>query len=487
MDPHDGRPDAGWRPVPGPVDRESFDRAQRRHRRASWRWTLACAVAIGLVGIPLSAAVSPLLLAVVAILGDLTNLVVHTPDLLAPFRDALRDEQVADVPRLVVTVVVALLVPGAVAITACWLAVRRLFRRAGTPADLLAMGAREPRTGDFEEHQLANVVAEIAIASGLPPPSVHVIDSPAANAAVTGSSAGDAAVVVSRGLLDGLGRDETQGVVAHLVGRIGNGDLGIARTMASLYYTLGLFSAVLTAPTERRARRALGPILHMVVRPSLARRHPRRAVEASVALLEAQGGGTDPSDTSQPNGCLSMLLLPVMAAQLAFVMNQMIFTSFLINPLLRRAWRARAELADATAVELTRYPDGLAAAIVALNHTGRVIPGTEALAHQFVVGDEGANPRSGTNVSPLAGFQPKVGRRIAQLRAMGSTVQYQDARARMGPRAKVLLLVIGGPLVVLFYAVMLGISVALTGVAFMLYMMFLVGPVLVLDTVLRGG
>jgi heat shock protein HtpX len=316
---------------------------------------------------------------------------------------------------------------------------------------------------------------------------VHVVDSPVANAAVTGSSAGDAAVVVSRGLLDNLGRDETQGVVAHLVARIGNGDLGIARTMASLYYTLGLMSAVLTAPTERGARRALGPVLRLMVRPGTARRHPERAVEASVALLEAQGGGADSTGTSQPNGCLSVLLLPVMAAQLAFVMNQMIFSWLLVNPLLKRAWRARALLADATAVELTRHPDGLAAALAGLTRVGGIVPGTEALAHQFVVGPEVSGHASAGKQYPLTGFQPKVGRRIRRLRALGATVDFEETRPRMGRVAKVLLVLVGGPLILVFYAVMLGICVALTGVAFMLYMLFLVGPVVVLDSLLRGG
>ena len=471
--------------MPGPVDRESFDRAQRRHRRASWRWTLACAVAIALIGIPLSAALSPLLVAVVVILNDLANLVIHTPDLLGPFRDAFENDRVADVPRLVVTVVVVLVVPGAVALTAAWVAVRRLFRHAGTEAELLAMGAREPRPGDLQEHQLVNVVAEIAIAGGLPPPPVYVVDSPVANAAVTGSSPDDAAVVVSRGLLDGLNREETQGVVAHLLGRVGNGDLAIARTIASLYYTLGLCSAVLTAPTERRARRALGPILRLLVRPRSAEQHPERAKEAALALLEAQGGGGD--ETVEAKGCLSVLLLPLMAAQLAFVMNQLLFTLFLVNPILRRAWRARSALADATAVELTRYPDGLAAGLVALTRCGGVIPGTEPVAHLFVVGPQASGPADPKHDSPLAGFQPKMGRRLTLLRAMGATVEFDEGDRRLGAGAKLVLILVGGPFVVLFYALMLGISVAMTGIAFALYMMFLVGPVLVLDTLLRGG
>jgi hypothetical protein len=80
-----------------------------------------------------------------------------------------------------------------------------------------------------------------------------------------------------------------------------------------------------------------------------------------------------------------------------------------------------------------------------------------------------------------------MGRRLSHLRAMGATVGFDEGDRRLGAGAKVLLILVGGPFVVLFYALMLGISVAMTGVAFALYMMFLVGPVLVLDTLLRGG
>lgn len=473
-----------WRPVPGPIDRESFEHAQRRHRRASWRWTLAVAAAVAVMGIPLSAAISPLILAGVTIVVDLAGKVVPTPDLLAPFRQLFNDEPITDVVAVVVAVTVALLVPGAAVLTLCWIRIRRLFRQAGTAAELDALGARPLRPGDLEERQLANVVAEIALAAGVPPPEVRVIDSPVANAAVVGSAPADAVVVVSRGLLDGLGRDETQGVVAHLVARAGNGDLGIGRTIAGLYYTLGFVSAVLTAPTERKGRRAAGPVLRLMLRPGAAKRHPERAAAASAALLDAQGGGGD-AESVDHNGLVSMLLLPVLAAQMAFVMTQLIISSFVITPMLKRAWRSRAELADASAVELTRYPDGLAAGLVELSRIGGEVPGTQALAHLFVVGPTGSGRVAGGE-SPLRGFQTRLDRRLKQLTALGSTVPYTPRR-RMGPLAKLLLVVIGGPFIVLLYALMLGICVALMGIAAMLYMLFLVGPVFVLHAVLRGN
>lgn len=474
-----------YRPVPGPVDRESFEHAQRRHRRASRRWTVAVALAVAVMGIPLSAAISPLVLSVVTLALDAAGRVATTPDLLSPFRQAFNGQPVTDVPRLVVAAAVALLVPGAVVLTLCWVRIRRLFRQAGTAAELDALSARPPTPGDFEEHQLANVVAEIALAAGLPAPDVQLIDSPVANAAVVGSGPGDATVVVSRGLLDALGRDETQGVVAHLVGRVGNGDLAIGRTIASLYYTLGFVSSVLSAPTDRKDRRAAGPALRLMVRPGSAHEHPERVAAASAALLDAQGGGSSGSDTVEPNGCLSVLLLPILAAQMAFVMNQLIISSFVITPLLKRAWRARSELADATAVALTRHPDGLAGGLAELARVGGEVPGTAALAHLFVVGPSSVGGGGRSGAFPLRGFQSKLDRRMKQLSALGATVPYQPRR-KIGRTAKLLLVVIGGPFIILFYVLMLGIGIALLGIAAMLYMLFLVGPVFVLHAVLRG-
>ncbi len=82
---------------------------------------------MALIGIPLSAALSPLVVAVAVVVDDIANRVVSTPDLLGPFRDLMASNHVADVPRLVVSLGIVLVLPGAVALVACWVAVRRLF------------------------------------------------------------------------------------------------------------------------------------------------------------------------------------------------------------------------------------------------------------------------------------------------------------------------------------------------------------------------
>src|SRR5271165_3356807 len=60
---------AGYRPVPGPVDRASFLAEQRRNRRSSWVFGWFAALAVLATGIPLSIVVAPLLYALFLPLG----------------------------------------------------------------------------------------------------------------------------------------------------------------------------------------------------------------------------------------------------------------------------------------------------------------------------------------------------------------------------------------------------------------------------------
>lgn len=156
------------------------------------------------------------------------------------------------------------LVPGMLFMLGCWVVLRALFRKGGTGGVLLTIGAREPRSGDFEERQLVNVVEEIAIAGGIPSPRVMLLDSDVANAAVVGSGSRDATLVVSRALLDDLDRDSTQGILANLVASIGNGDLRGARSILAVFETFGLAAVLLKIPISRGARRMFWRILRYV-------------------------------------------------------------------------------------------------------------------------------------------------------------------------------------------------------------------------------
>ncbi len=90
-----------------------------------------------------------------------------------------------------------------------------------------SMGGRpvDFNTLDPAEKQLANVVEEIAIASGMPVPALYVLDNePGINAFAAGWSADNAAIGVTRGALEHFTRRELQGVIAHEFSHIANGD-----------------------------------------------------------------------------------------------------------------------------------------------------------------------------------------------------------------------------------------------------------------------
>jgi Zn-dependent protease with chaperone function len=81
-------------------------------------------------------------------------------------------------------------------------------------------------TSDPKERQLLNVVEEMAIASGVPVPSIYVLDSEKGiNTFSAGHDIGDAAIGVTRGCLHVLNRDELQAMVAHEFSHVLNGDI----------------------------------------------------------------------------------------------------------------------------------------------------------------------------------------------------------------------------------------------------------------------
>jgi len=231
-------------PVTALRDRTSFFDAQRRNRRATWRLSVVSILAAVVMGIPLALIVTPLLYAITLIAAFVLNYFQPLPanfwlqaDRLAHFAaiagNWLFNHQPAD-PVSLATGATVLLLPGGTLSVALWLGVNALFERAGVGGALLALKAREPNPADVHELRLADVVQEMAIAAGVPAPCILVIDAPAANAAVIGTSPEDARIVVTRGLVECLNRDELEGALAHLVASIGNGDLKIAFRVTSV-------------------------------------------------------------------------------------------------------------------------------------------------------------------------------------------------------------------------------------------------------------
>ncbi|MEL7157336.1 MAG: M48 family metalloprotease, partial [Actinomycetota bacterium] len=110
-----------------------------------------------------------------------------------------------------------------------------------------SMGGRavDFNTLDAGEKQLANVVEEIAIASGMPVPAVYVLDDePGINAFAAGWTADNAAIGVTRGALQHLNRRELQGVIAHEFSHISNGDTRVKTRIIGWVYGIAIITVL---------------------------------------------------------------------------------------------------------------------------------------------------------------------------------------------------------------------------------------------------
>ncbi len=188
-------------------------------------------------------------------------------------------------------------------------------------AEMLGGRAIPADTTYTAERKLRNVVEEMAIASGLPVPAVYVLDhEEGMNAFAAGLTPENAAVAVTRGLLLGLDRDELQGVVAHEFAHIRNGDMRLDTRLLALQFGILAIGMV-----------GLGLVL------AAAHMRPRRKEDNGVQIALGLAG---------------------------LVLAAIGFLGILKARLIQSAVsRQREFLADASAVEFTRNPDGLVSAL----------------------------------------------------------------------------------------------------------------------------
>jgi Zn-dependent protease with chaperone function len=190
--------------------------------------------------------------------------------------------------------------------------------RGGGKAVAEMVGARRVSgsTKDPAEQRLINVVEEMSIASGTPAPVVYVLDEePGLNAFVAGLRPTEAVLVVTRGALETWDRDELQGVIGHEYSHIFNGDMRLNVRL------MGILAGILL----------IGQIGRALMRSSGRSRGGR-------------GGGQ-----------------VVMIGLALFAIGSIgIFFGSLIKAAISRQ---REFLADASAVQFTRNPDGIAGAL----------------------------------------------------------------------------------------------------------------------------
>ncbi|HUI10033.1 MAG TPA: M48 family metallopeptidase [Bacteroidota bacterium] len=249
----------------------------------------------------------------------------------------------------------------------------------GARTVLASSGAVPAAADDPRYTQLHNVVEEMAIAAGIPPPAVYVIPDPDPNAFATGKDPEHACIAVTQGLLDSLNRDELQGVVAHEMGHVRNYDIRLMTVIAAL----------------------IGAVM------LLAQFGSRTARFGTGGRRSRSGGG---------GGGVVLLVLWLIALVLA---------PFISKVLAMAVSRQREYLADASGAQLTRNPAALASALqkidAAVEPTRSIKQGT---AHLCI-----ANPL-GSNLDGKEGFfadlfstHPPIQKRIMLLKAMA----YQHA------------------------------------------------------------
>ncbi len=230
---------------------------------------------------------------------------------------------------------------------------------------LAISGARELRKDEYP--YFFNLIDGLAIAAGIPKPKAYVINDTALNAFATGRDPEHGIIVATTGLLETMGRQELEGVIAHEMSHIKNYDIRLMTIIAVLVGVTALLSDVLLRSVlwGRNGRRSDG--------------------KGGMVLLVA--------------GIALAVLTPVIATIIKLAVS-----------------RQREYLADASGALLTRNPDGLASALSKIGSDREVLEAAnKATAHMYI-----DNPLKNRKsfFDSMFSTHPPIEDRVKRLRAM---------------------------------------------------------------------
>jgi len=219
-------------------------------------------------------------------------------------------------------------------------------------------------TPDPTEKRLLNVIDEMSIAAGIPAPIAFVLSKEySLNAFAAGLSTRDSVIAVTRGLLDNMNRDELQGIVAHEISHIVNGDSRLNLKLVGVLYGIYAFTLI--------GRKIMEPMDKLASLDALA--------------SEESAGWTAGGDV---RALIFPTLYFALGALLCATGSIGLFFGQMIQAM---ASREREYLADAAAVQFTRNPAGLAAALQKLQSGGSQINHSQAIAvSHFFFGASGS-------------------------------------------------------------------------------------------------
>lgn len=215
---------------------------------------------------------------------------------------------------------------------------------------------------------LYRLVENLCIAAGLPLPKIYIIDDTATNAFATGRNPQHAAIAFTKGILQKLNKTELEGVTAHELSHVGNRDTLLMSVVSVLVGTIALLS--------------------------------------DFFMRSMWYGGRNDRDN---RGNTIFLVIAIMAAILAPIVATLIQLA---------VSRRRELLADASGVLLTRYPEGLASALLKISGDREPLEvANRGTAHLYIV-----NPLKGQQAQAwLAGLfntHPPIEVRVKALREM---------------------------------------------------------------------
>lgn len=215
---------------------------------------------------------------------------------------------------------------GVLAVVGCGSLYKIMELRSGGSAVAHSLGGRRliPNSQDPVERRILNVVEEMALAAGTSVPPVYVLDNePGINAFAAGYTIDDAVIGVNRGTIETLNRDELQGVIAHEFSHILNGDMRMSLRMIGVLHGIQLIAL----------------IGYFVLRGSFFRSN-----------RDNKGAGA---------------IIAIALALLVFGSIGLFFARLIKASVSRQ----REYLADASAVQFTRNPEGIGGALKMIGAT----------------------------------------------------------------------------------------------------------------------
>ena len=219
-------------------------------------------------------------------------------------------------------------------------------------------GAKEIQKKD--NPRLYNVVENLSITTGLPMPKVYVIDDPAPNAFATGRDPKHAVVAATTGLLDIMDDKELTAVMAHEMSHVKNYDIRVSMIVFGLVCVVGLISDIafrMMFYGNRRRENEGSPMGYVLV-------------------------------------AVAAILSPILAAVAQMAVS-----------------REREYLADASAVNITRYPEGMISALKKLqSHSQPMKSQNMAMSSLYI-----NNPLRKGLFSDLFSTHPPIEKRIERL------------------------------------------------------------------------